>query len=189
MGTLGYTATISVDGFVNDSDGDFRWSEPSEEVFRYHVERMATVSTEVMGRRTYELMTYWETEPVDGSWNLDEEEFARRWQALQLFVASSTLRESDLVSAGTRLVSDLSLAELERIVADAPGEVEIFGPTTAADAIQAGLVDDFRFFVFPQALGGGLRAIPKGYREPLRLVEQHVFSDGTVFLHYATAKP
>ncbi|MBD8021145.1 dihydrofolate reductase family protein [Brevibacterium gallinarum] len=184
MGTLCYTATISLDGFVNDSDGDFQWSEPSPEVFRFPVERMAAVSTEVLGRRTYELMKYWEQDPSDGSWGPDEEEFARRWQALRVVVASSTLRESELTPTTAQLVPELNLSALREIVADAPGEVEIFGPTTAAEAIRAGMVDHYRFFIFPQTLGGGLRALPQGFRTPLRLAEHRLFSDGTMFLHY-----
>lgn len=125
MGTLSYTATMSIDGYVADASGDFQWSAPGDEVFRFHVERMAAVSTEVLGRNTYLLMKYWEAEPDDGSWSDDESEFARRWQQLERVVASSTLTPDDLAPERVRLVADLGLAELERIVRDAPGEVEM----------------------------------------------------------------
>lgn len=184
MGTLSYTATISLDGFVNDADSDFRWSAPSAEVFAFHVERMTDVSTEVLGRRTYELMRYWEVEPADETWSEAEQSFARRWQGLQIVVASATLEDSAVTARRARLVRDLGLDELARIVAEAPGEVEIFGPTTAAAAIRAGMVRDFRFFVAPQVLGGGLPALPAQARLHLQLVEQRTFADGTVFVHY-----
>ncbi|UOQ56974.1 dihydrofolate reductase family protein [Leucobacter allii] len=185
MGTLSFTATISLDGFATDADGDFRWSSPSAEVFDFHVERMAAVSTEVLGRRAYELMRYWEAEPPGEEWGPAEREFARRWCALELVVASTTLTPAELSSERARLVPRLDLAELERLVAEAPGEVEIFGPTTAAEAIRAGLVRDFRLFVVPQTLGGGLPALPPGAVLDLALVEQRVFANGTVLLHYA----
>lgn len=76
MGTLSFTATISIDGYAADADGDFQWSAPNEEVFDFHVERMAAVSTEVLGRRTYQLMRYWEAEPEGEDWGEAEKEFA-----------------------------------------------------------------------------------------------------------------
>jgi dihydrofolate reductase len=184
MGTLSFTATVSLDGYVADASGDFQWSGPGQEVFQFHVERMAAVATEVLGRRTYELMRYWETDPDDGSWSDDEHEFARRWRALDRVVASSTLRSDDVRSQGAQPIEHLGLDDVRRIVDEAAGEVEIFGPTTAADAIRAGMVTDFRFFVVPMVVGGGLRALPDDARLELRLVEHRIFEGGLVFLHY-----
>lgn len=186
MGTLSYTATISLDGYVADTTGDFQWSAPNDEVFQFHVERMAAVSTEVLGRHTYELMTYWQTEPEDGSWGAAEHEFARRWRKLEHIVASSTMTHQDLSSPQDRLVPDLDLAELAQIVQDAPGEVEIFGPTTASAAIGVGMVQDFRFFIVPKIVGGGLHAIPEQAHLDLSLKEHRVFTHGTTYLHYVS---
>ena len=184
MGTLSFTATVSLDGYAADASGDFQWSAPRDEVFRFHVERMGAVSTEVLGRNTYQLMTYWNAEPEDGSWGEDEREFARRCQGIEHVVVASTLEPEDLDSPRDRLVPRLELSELEQIVRDAPGEVEIFGPTTAAAAIRAGMVRDFRFFVVPKVVGGGLRALPADAALNLDLVEHRTFGD-TAYLHYA----
>lgn len=184
MGSLSYTATVSLDGYVADAEGDFQWSAPNDDVFQFHIDRMAAVSTEVLGRNTYVLMKYWEVEPQDGSWGAAEHEFARRWRDLEHVVASSTLTQDDAASGQARLVRDLGLAELEQIVENAPGEVEIFGPTTASPAIRAGMVTDFRFFIVPHAVGGGLSALPDDAHLDLRLVEQRTFDDGMVYLHY-----
>ncbi|WP_261164512.1 dihydrofolate reductase family protein [Microbacterium sp. Marseille-Q6965] len=186
MGTLSFTATVSLDGYVADASGDFGWSTPSDEVFRFHVERMSAVSTEVLGRRTYELMRYWLTDPDDGSWSPDEHEFARRWRGLDRVAASSTLEQGAVAADGARLVRRLGLAELEQIVHDAAGEVEIFGPTTAAAAIRAGVVNDYRFFIVPQTIGGGVSALPEGAQLDLRLVEHRVFANGTIYAHYTS---
>lgn len=183
MGTLSYTATMSLDGYIADANGDFQWAVPSDEVFQFHVERIDDVSTEVLGRRTHELMEYWRVEPDDGSWGELEREFAARWRNLEQIVASSTLMPSD-VEEGTRLVTALDLTELAEIVADASGEVEISGPTTAAEAIRTGRVVNFRFFVVPVLIGGGLRALPEGTRLDLELVAHRVFDNGTTYLHY-----
>ncbi|WP_053384262.1 dihydrofolate reductase family protein [Leucobacter celer] len=184
MGTLSYTATVSIDGYAADADGDFQWSAPSGEVFQFHIDRMAAVSTEVLGRNTYRLMRYWDAEPEDEPWSAAEHEFARRWRELDLVVASSTLDPGDLPAEGVRLVRDLGLDDLARIVEDTPGEVEIFGPTTASEAIRAGMVRDFRFFVVPKIVGGGLRALPGDARLELSLIEHRIFENGTAYLHY-----
>ncbi|GAA1214880.1 dihydrofolate reductase family protein [Prauserella alba] len=184
MGTLSYTATVSIDGYAADADGDFQWSAPSDEAFQFHVDRMAAVSTEVLGRNTYLLMRYWESAPEDGSWGAAEHEFSRRWCGIERVVVSSTLTRDDVASERVRLVPELGLAELEKIVAEARGEVEIFGPTTASAAIRAGMVQDFRFFVVPKAVGGGLRALPDAVDLDVRLVEHHIFGNGTAYLHY-----
>lgn len=184
MGTLSYTATMSIDGYAADASGDFQWSAPNTEVFDFHVERIAAVSTEVLGRNTYLLMKYWETDPSDETWQPAEQEFARRWRDLERVVVSSTLTGDDLAPERVRLLPTLELAELQRIVAAAAGEVEIFGPTTAAPAIRAGLVQDFRFFIVPRVVGGGLRALPEDVRLDLELVEQRIFGNGTAYVHY-----
>ncbi|MEV7631403.1 dihydrofolate reductase family protein [Microbacterium sp. NPDC089318] len=189
MGTLSFTATVSVDGYAAGPDGDFQFGAPSEQVFRFHVERMAAISTEILGRRTYELMRYWEAEPEGEDWGEDEGEFSRLWQALDIIAASSTLTADDMTRENHRLVSDLTVEEIARIADGSSGEVEIFGPTTAAPAICAGLVRDFRFFIVPVILGGGLRALPEEANLDLRLVESRVFENGFTLLHYRAADP
>jgi dihydrofolate reductase len=184
MGILNFTATMSLDGYAADADGDFQWSAPDGDVFDVHVERMAEVSTEVLGRKTYALMQYWETDPVDEVWTPAEREFARRWRAIDKVVMSSTLTHDDVKPGRDRLVPDLSLDELRRIVDGATGVVEIFGPTVAAPAIRAGLVEQFQFFVVPKVVGGGLRALPDDVRLELTLAEHRVFDNGTAHLRY-----
>ncbi|MEV8218809.1 dihydrofolate reductase family protein [Microbacterium sp. NPDC077391] len=188
MGTLSYTATISIDGYAAGPDGDFQFGAPSEQVFRFHVERMAAISTEILGRRTYDLMHYWEAEPEGEDWGDDEREFARLWQGLDIVAASSSLTSDELTRENHRLVTQLTLDEIRRITQHASGEVEIFGPTTAAPAIRAGLVRDFRFFIVPVILGGGLRALPEDARLDLRLIESRVFENGFTMLHYQAAR-
>lgn len=188
MGTLTYTATVSLDGYAADAGGDFQWSAPSEPAFAAHVDRLAEVSTEVLGRKTFGLMQYWETDPEDEEWSPAEREFARRWRGIHKVVVSSTLTPEEIESDRVRLVPDLSLAELQRIVEDAAGVVEIFGPTTAAAAIRAGLVDEFQFFVVPKVVGGGLRALPGGVRHDLILAGHRIFDDGTAHLRYLSRR-
>lgn len=184
MGTLSYTVSLSLDGYAADVDGGLDWGAPSEEVFAFHVERMTSVSTEILGRTTYELMRYWDSEPEGENWGALENEFSRRWQSIDHYAVSSTRSPADLSISPDRLLTSLDLAELHDIVADARGEVEIFGPTTATPAIRAGLITDYRFFLVPTTLGDGLAALPRDTDLKLRLVEHRTFDNGTVFLHY-----
>lgn len=182
MGTLSYTATVSLDGYAAGPDGDFQFGAPTAEVFDVHVARMGDISTEILGRRTHGLMTYWEGD--DETWGEAEREFARRWCEIELVVASSTLTPEEVASDRARLVADLGLEEIREIVERAPREVEIFGPTTAAPALRAGMVRDLRLFVVPVILGGGLRALPGDLHLDLTLIEQRAFEGGMVLLHY-----
>lgn len=184
MGILAYAATVSIDGYVADADGDFQWTAPSAEVFAVHLDRVAETSTEVLGRRTYDLMGYWDTYPDTEDRPAAEREFARRWRGIDKVVVSSTMNAEELTSDRARLVPTLNVVELQRIVERAEGVVEIFGPTVAADAIRAGLVDDFRFFVVPTMVGGGLRALPDDVHLDLRLAEHRIFANGTAYLRY-----
>jgi len=184
MGALYYSTTISLDGYVADADGDFQWSGPNDAVFAVHLARIAGVSTEVLGRKTFAPMQYWENFTADDDSTADEGEFARLWCGIDKVVVSSTLTADDLGTSRARLVPELPLADLRRIVDAAPGAVEIFGPTTAAAAIRAGMIDDFHFFVVPKVVGGGLRALPDDVRLDLSLVEHRVFDNGVAYLHY-----
>lgn len=184
MGSLSYTVAMSLDGYIADADGDFDWAAPSQELFRWHIDRLASASTEIIGRNTFLLMKYWEQEQDDESWGPDERQFAELWQGFHQTVVSSTLTAADVTSPNTDLVPELSLADLRRIVDEATGEVEIFGPTTAAEAIKAGMVRDFRFLIYPKIVGGGLRAMPPGADLDLEFAGQRAFDSGIVLMHY-----
>ncbi|MFD6812635.1 dihydrofolate reductase family protein [Enteractinococcus coprophilus] len=183
MGILSYTAVMSLDGYIADTDGDFQWATPSPEIFDAHLQRMSEVSTEIMGRKTYELMHFWDTYPDSDEATPAEKVFGRLWQHIDKIVASSTLSPTDMV-ADDELVPDLDVERVQRIGQEAEGVVEIFGPTTAADAIRAGLIERFEFFIVPIIIGGGLKALPEGVRLGVVLVEQRTFENGTVYLRY-----
>ena len=184
MGMLNYAATISLDGYIADSSGDFQWAAPSEDVFAMHLERLSGVTTEILGRRTYQLMQSWEDPAQRAELTEAEQDFARYWQDVNKIIVSSTLAASQLRSDQDRLQRDLCLADIRRIVAATDGIDEIFGPTTAAEAIRACLVDQFEFFVVPIVLGGGRKALPDGAYRKLTLEDTKTFADGTVYMRY-----
>jgi hypothetical protein len=58
---------VSADGFIAGPDGDFSWTAPSEELFRFHTDRIRQLGAHLCGRRLYETMLYWETADQDSA--------------------------------------------------------------------------------------------------------------------------
>ena len=61
MAKLIYSAIASLDGYIEDEDGNFDWAAPDEEVHRFVNDLERPVGTYLYGRRMYETMVYWET--------------------------------------------------------------------------------------------------------------------------------
>ena len=114
-------------------------------------------------------------------------DFARIWRAADKVVYSRTLEE--VPTGRTRLGRELDLAALADQVHSSPADVSIGGPTLAAPALRAGLVDDVHLFLSPVVVGGGLRALPGDVRLDLELVDEHRFGNGVVHLHHRARRP
>src|SRR3954467_2644392 len=128
----------SVDGFITDREGAFEWTAPDEEQFRFHLALTRELGGYLCGRRLYETMLPWETDP-----SLRENElraaFADVWCALPKIVFSHTL---DSVQGNARL-AEASVAEEVAAALDATDkDVSIGGAGLAAQAIELGLVDE-----------------------------------------------
>jgi dihydrofolate reductase len=182
MAELIFTAITSLDGYVVDADGAFDWAEPDDEEHAVVNDLERSVGTYLLGRRLYEVMSYWETADTLPDRPAVEQDFTRVWQAADKVVFSRTLQA--VSTARTRLERDLDLGALRRMVMSAERDVSIGGPTLAADAIRAGLVDRYHLFVHPVVVGGGTAALPHGARVDLDLLDEHRFASGVVHLHY-----
>src|SRR3954454_11149421 len=142
MPILIYSMSVSVDGFIADREGEFEWSAPSEELFRFHTALVSELGAYLCGRRLYETMLVWETDP---SMRDDElrAAFADVWCAIPKVVFSRTL---DSVEGNARL-AEASAAEGVAAALVAPDtDVAIGGAGLAAAAIGLGLVDELRMF-------------------------------------------
>jgi riboflavin biosynthesis pyrimidine reductase len=73
---------------------------------------------------------------------------------------------------------------VRRLKDAATRDVTVGGPTLAASAFAAGLVDECRLFLNPVVVGAGTRALPDG-RVELELLDEHCFGSGVVYLRYA----
>ncbi|GAA4898257.1 dihydrofolate reductase [Stackebrandtia albiflava] len=185
MGRLVYSTIGSLDGYAADPDGDFTWAEPTEEVLEFLNETERPVGTYLYGRRMYDMMAYWENAQDEPGLSPASREYTRIWQAADKIVYSTTL---DRVTTGaTRIERHFDPDLIRRLKAESPRDIGIGGPTIAAEAITAGLVDEYQLYVIPMLVGGGLQILPPGIRISLDLLEERRFSGGTVFLRYRVA--
>jgi len=182
MARLIYSMIQSLDGYVADAAGKFDWAEPDEQVHSFANELQRTVDTNLYGRRMYEVMSAWETLGTLGDEPAYIEEFGDLWRASDKVVYSTTL---DAVrTARTRIEREFEPHAIRRMKDEISGDMSIGGPGLAAHAIAAGLVDEYQLFVVPVVVGGGTRCLPDGIRLNLKLVDQRLFDNGTLYVSY-----
>jgi dihydrofolate reductase len=185
MAKLIYSAIMSLDGYVADEDGNFDWAAPDHDVHAFVNNLERPVGTYLYGRRMYETMVYWETEPSGTVADAVERDFAEIWRAADKVVYSNTLHTPS--SERTRIEPTFDVDEIRRMKAASARHISVGGANLAGQAIAAGLVDEWQLFVTPVVVGGGTRALPDGARVGLDLVDERRFGDGTVYLNYRTA--
>jgi dihydrofolate reductase len=178
MGRLIYSANVSLDGYANDADGSFSWSQPDEQVHAYIADLVRPMGTHLYGRRMYEVMSFWETVDDPDPFMVD---FAQLWQAAEKVVYSRTLTETS--TARTRIESDFDGETVRALVEASDTDVLIGGAELAGQALAAGLVDEIHTFAHPILIGSGSRWLPDAVRVDLELVDQHRFG-GVVHLHH-----
>jgi dihydrofolate reductase len=185
VASLVYPVITSLDGYVVDADGSFAWAEPDEEVHAFVNASERSIGTYLLGRRLYEVMRPWDTMPMDGATPVMRD-FAELWRAADKVVYSTTL---DTVSTRrTRLESAFDPQAVRRAVDAADHDISVAGPTLAAHAIRAGIVDAWHQLVCPVVVGGGTYWLPPGVRVDLDLVEERRFASGVVSLRYVTRR-
>lgn len=176
---------VSVDGYISDRSGSFDWTAPDEELFRFHHESVSELGAVILGRRLYETMLVWET---DAAMREDKANaaFGDVWTALPKLVFSRTL---DRVQGNARLATGSVADEVPAFLASADGDVEIGGATLVAEAIELGLVDEFRIFRHPIIVGGGIPLLPPVSSPiPLHLADTRTFASGVIYERYLRAR-
>jgi dihydrofolate reductase len=182
MVRLIYSAIASLDGYVADESGKFDWAAPDDEVHRFVNDLERQVGTYLYGRRMYEVMKFWETGPTGDAQSAVMKDYAEIWQAADKVVFSRSL--GAVTTARTRLERDFDPEAVRHLKASAARDLSVGGPHLAAEAIQAGLVDEYHLFVHPIVVGGGNRALPDDMRIKLELVDERRFDSGVVHLRY-----
>ena len=184
MAKLIYSALTSVDGYVADEDGNFDWAKPSEEVHVFVNDLERPVGTYLFGRRMYEVMAYWETADTVADQPPVVRDYAKIWQTAEKIVYSRTLAE--VSSANTRIEREFDIDAVRQLKATADRDIGVGGPDLAAQAFEAGLIDELHLFLAPVVVGGGKPSLPDKVRLELELLDERRFANGVVHLHYRT---
>ena len=181
MARLHYAAICSLDGYTADADGKFDWAAPDREVHAFVNDLERSIGTALYGRRMYETLAVWQT--IGGpEHDPTENDYAEVWRATDKVVYSTTL--TAVSTPRTRLERVFDPEAVRRLKSAAASDLSIGGPTLAAHAFRAGLVDDVHLFLNPVLVGSGTRARPDGVRLDLELVEERRFGTGVVYTHH-----
>jgi dihydrofolate reductase len=179
MASLIYAAIASLDGYVEDEQGEFDWAAPDEEVHAFINDLERPVGTYLYGRRMYDTMVYWETDDDDAAVARD---YAEVWRAAEKVVYSRTLQT--VSSERTRIERGFDAAAIKRLKESSQSDISIGGAELAGQAIAEGLVDECHLVLVPVLVGGGKRALPAGVHAELELLDERRFRSGVVNLHY-----
>jgi dihydrofolate reductase len=175
---------VSVDGYIEDEYGSFDWTEPDDEVFAFITDLVRSVGTHLYGRRMYETMAVWETDPTLAAQSELMADFANVWQAADKVVYSTTLEAAS--TAKTRFERSFDPDSVRAMKASATSDLTVSGPNLAAHAFTAGLVDECQLFIYPVLVGRGKPALPRDTQAELELLEERRFSSGVMYLRYRT---
>src|SRR5215207_5986484 len=180
-----YSMSVSVDAFIFDREGAFGWTAPSEELFRFHISQVRELGGYLLGRRLYETMLPWETDPSMRDNEL-RDVFADVWCAIPKVVFSRTL---DNVQGNARLAEGSVAEEAAAALGAADKDVGIGGAGLAAAAIELGLVEELRIFRYPVVVGGGTPFLPPVTEDvPLDLIETRTFGSRVIYERYGRAR-
>lgn len=154
-------------------------------MFAFTTDLMRSVGTHIYGRRMYDTMAVWETEAALADQSDLMGDFATAWQAADKIVYSTTLDE--VASERTRIERTFDPDSVRKLKSDSDLDLTIDGPNLAAQAIRAGLVDEYKPTVGPAIVGGGNRYLPDDVRVDLELLDERRFGNGVVYLRYRTS--
>jgi dihydrofolate reductase len=166
----------SLDGYV-----DHQEFAPGAALFRHFTEHVRDLAGSVYGRRTYEVMRYWDEDHPE--WGAAERDFAAAWRRQPKWVVSRSLKS---VGPNATLVEDDFEAVIRRLKARLAGEIAVAGPELARSLTDLGLIDEYRLYFRPVVLGRG-KPFFAGPRPPLRLVASDLIGEDAVRLTYVPA--
>jgi dihydrofolate reductase len=184
MAKLIYSMVTSLDGYAAAAEGDLGSGADDPEVHAFIGDLFRPVGTYLYGRRMYETMVFWETAHTEPDVPPHILQYTRDWQAAEKVVYSTTLES--VSSARTRIERTFDPDAVRTLKAEAGHDLTVDGPHLAAQAIAAGLVDEYHLFVTTSVVGGGTRFFPDGVRLDLELVAERTFPSGLVYVGYRT---
>jgi dihydrofolate reductase len=184
MAHLIYTVNTSLDGYIEDIAGKFDWTDPSDEVFSFITNLIRADGTHLYGRRTYESMMVWESDPSLAGQSPLMRDFAQVWQAADKIVYPRTL--AAVSTRKTQIERNFDPEAIRRLKDGVQQNIHIGGAELAAQAFRSGLIDECHLFIKPIIVGGGKPALPDNVRLELELLDERRFGNGEVYLRYRT---
>jgi dihydrofolate reductase len=191
MGKLIYLISTSLDGYVADENGNFAWARPSEEVHAFVNDTVRSAKTMLLGRNMYETMKVWDDIPTEGTGGPMDgpsqamNDYAKIWRNAKKIVYSTSLEE--VTTADTTMERSFDPEIIKKLVAESDSDFDIGGPHLAAEAIKAGIVDEYHQIIVPIIIGSGNHWLPKDVKVELELVDERKFENGFVHLEYRKA--
>jgi dihydrofolate reductase len=183
MAKLLYSALMSLDGYIEDETGGFDWAAPDEEVHAFVNDLARPAGTYLYGRRLYETMVVWETDPTLATHSPVAKDFAEIWQAAEKIVYSRSLESAS--TGKTRIERAFDPDAVRELKASSASDLVSGGAELAAEAFRAGPVDECHLFLAPVLVGGGKPALPGGVQLDLELLDEARFAGGTMYLRYS----
>jgi dihydrofolate reductase len=177
MAKLVFGLSQSLDGYVDHLE----LPPPGPALFRHFTEWVRDLTGSVYGRRTYEILRYWDEDRPE--WGAEELDFAAAWRSQPKWVVSRSLKS---VGPNATLVDDDIEAVMRRLKAELVGEIEVAGPELARSLTDLGLIDEYRLYFRPFVLGRGTPFFA-GPRPPLRLVANDLIGEDAIRLTYVPA--
>jgi dihydrofolate reductase len=177
MAKLVYELNQSLDGYVDHQN----LGPPDPSLFRHFMERVRGLTGMIYGRRTYEVMRYWDEDLAD--WDADDHQYAAVWRSQRKWVVS---RSVPPLGPNATLVGNDVEAVLRGLKAGLPGEIEVAGPELAANLGDLGLIDEYRIYLHPVVVGGGKPYFARA-RPRLRFLACDAIAANVVRLSYAPA--
>jgi dihydrofolate reductase len=183
MGKIVVAMSISVDGFIAGPEGELDWHLVDDELHSYFNDHLSRMGAFLNGRVMYELMAgFWPTADKDPASAPTIVEFARIWRDMPKIVYSRTLEHVDW---NATIARDVDADEVNALKAETGGDLALGGAEVAASFQRLDLVDEYRLYVHPVAIGKGKPMFePSQSRLALALAETRVFGNGVVMLRY-----
>ncbi len=180
---------VSLDGFTTGPNGELEWAIVDEELNPYVDALFRNVDMALYGRVTYlGMQSYWPTVLTDPEAAPRDLAHAHWVENVSKIVFSTTLSRAEWKHS--RLVKDHIAEEIASLKQQPGLDLMIFGsPRLTHTFIHLGLIDEYRLFLNPIVLGGGIPLFQdiKDWMK-LKLLEAKTFQAGVVGLHYQAVR-
>ena len=135
----------------------------------------------LLGRNTYEMF-----EPAWSTRTVEDDPGAPFFNDTTKYVVSSTLTDAESVWRNSTAVGGYDAVRIRELKEQ--GDLYVSGSATLVRALLAdGLVDELHLYVYPLAVGSGIRLFPEGSAQKMSLLDVERLSNGVAHLTYGPA--